>query len=78
MFNPRELATVLAALRLWQQQLNKHGIALTNGYPQFLKERPLSVTQIDRLCEQLNEAATRQLAANMAIVRRNERERFHL
>ena len=78
MFNPRELATVLAALRLWQQQLKKHGIALTNSYPQFLEERPLSVKQIDRLCEQLNEPATRQLAANMAVDRRNERERFHL
>ena len=69
MFNPRELATVLAALRLWQRQLRKHGIAMTNGYPQFLEERPLSVTQIDRLCEQLNEPATQQLASSLAVDR---------
>ena len=78
MFNPRELATVLAALRFWQQQLSKHGIALTNSYPQFLVERPLSVKQIDRLCEQLNEPATRQLASSLAVDRQNEWERFHL
>ena len=69
MFNPRELATVLAALRLWQHQLRKHGTAMTNGYPQFLEERPLSVTQIDRLCEQLNEPATQQLASSLAVDR---------
>ena len=69
MFNPRELATVLAALRLWQQQLKKHGIGLTIGYPQFLEEQPLSVKQIDRLCEQLNEPATQQLASSFAVNR---------
>ena len=69
MLNPPELATILAALRLWQQQLRKHGIALANGYPQFSEERPLSEKQIDRLCEQLNEPATRQLAANLAVNR---------
>ena len=65
MFNPRELATVLAALRLWQQQLSKDGIELTNSYPRSWKSGPLSVKQIDRLCEQLNEPATRQLASSL-------------
>ena len=69
MFNQRERATVLAALRLWEQQLRDHGVTLTNGYPQFSEERPLSEKQIDRLCEQLNEPATRQLAANLAVNR---------
>lgn len=59
MLTLRELATTLAALRYWQQQLQREGIAFTNGFPQLSEETPLSVDEIDSLCDLLNEADTR-------------------
>lgn len=48
-----ELATVLAARRHWQERLRANG-KVPRSYPQFDGFRPLSETQIDRLCERLN------------------------
>lgn len=59
MLTSRELATVLAALRHWQQQLPRGGIAFAEGFPHFTDETPLSVGEIDSLCDLLNEAETR-------------------
>ncbi len=58
MLNPRELATVLAALRHWQQQLARQGLALADAFPQFADERPLSMEEIDSLCDLLNDSDT--------------------
>ena len=54
LLSDRELATVLAALRFWQQQLDE-----SEGEPpirdHFENEiTPLSVEEIDALCERLN------------------------
>lgn len=59
MLTSRELATTLAALRYWQQQLSREGLAFADGYPHFSDETPLSVAEIDSLCDLLNEADTR-------------------
>ena len=59
MLTYRELATVLVALRHWQQQLPRGGIAFAEGFPHFTDETPLSVDEIDSLCDLLNEADTR-------------------
>lgn len=50
----RELATVLAALRYWQMDLepDPDGIVDPEGF--FLDEKPLTVEEIDGLCERLN------------------------
>lgn len=52
----KELATVLAALRLWQRNLDSeyknYGIVGSKKF--FLKEKPLSPDEIDSLCEKLN------------------------
>jgi hypothetical protein len=50
----REIATILAALRLWQETVNKHEeepwkIATDDG-----QLEPLSDDEIDDLCEKLN------------------------
>lgn len=49
----KELATVLAALRYWQDDLEEN-----NGHPAILEYfeevDPLSVDEIDELCEKLN------------------------
>lgn len=58
MLSSRELATVLAALRHWQQQLQRDGAAFADGFPHFSDESPLSVEEIDSLCDLLNEADT--------------------
>jgi hypothetical protein len=53
----RELATVLAALRYWQQDLaRQHPHDDDSGpiSPHFEAQEPLAVEQIDRLCERLN------------------------
>lgn len=55
MLTSRELATVLAALRSWQQQLPREGVAFVDGFPHFSDETPLSVDEIDALCDRLNE-----------------------
>ena len=56
MLTPRELATVLAALRHWQQQLAREGLPFADGFPHFSDETPLSVDEIDALCERLNQS----------------------
>ncbi len=54
MLTSRELATVLVALRLWQRQLAREGSAFADGWPHFAEAEPLSVAEIDTLCERLN------------------------
>lgn len=56
MLTSRELATVLAALRLWQRQLAREGRTFADGFPHFVEEMPLSVPEIDTLCDRLNDA----------------------
>ena len=55
MLDPRELATVLAALRHWQHQLARQGLALADAFPHFADEPPLSMEEIDSLCDRLND-----------------------
>lgn len=64
--NPRELATVLAALRHWQEatRIGSNGDEISSPKRDFFsryagffvteKLDPLSVTEIDDLCERLN------------------------
>ena len=56
MLHPRELATVLAALRHWQHQLARQGLALADALPHFADEPPLSMEEIDSLCDRLNDS----------------------
>jgi hypothetical protein len=49
----RELATVLAALRLWQAAY-EHGEDLAPYAGHFAEVSPLSSHDIDELCERLN------------------------
>lgn len=51
--SPRELATVLAALRYWQEELEPDGIPPIMDYFTDGTE-PLSIEDIDELCERLN------------------------
>jgi len=53
---PRELATVLAALRHWQATVVKDSIEPAYQYPHFGEEKPLLAAEIDPLCDYLNEA----------------------
>ena len=57
MLTSRQLATVLAALRHWQEQLQRHGAELAARFPQFDDHSPLSVAEIDWLCDLLNESS---------------------
>ena len=51
--NSRELATVLAALRLWQRDLEEVGVG--QDMQEFFTEyEPLSSAEITQLCERLN------------------------
>jgi hypothetical protein len=52
----RELATLLAALRYWQQNLAREEPQSNEGpiSPHFAEHSPLTVEEIDALCEQLN------------------------
>jgi len=50
-FTDRELATVLAALRYWQHDLAENDGPISEH---FAQETPLSVEEIDDLCERLN------------------------
>jgi hypothetical protein len=53
MLTARELATVLAALRHWQQTLRReHGRVA--AWPHFEDHEPLDLHEIDELCERLN------------------------
>ena len=54
-----ELATVLAALRHWQRPLQREGFAFAEGFPHFMDEAPLSVEEIDALCDRLNDVDAR-------------------
>ena len=56
MLNLRERATTLAALRFWQRRLQREGTTFADGFPHFSVETPLSVEEIDALCDLLNEA----------------------
>lgn len=47
----RNLATVLAALRWWQQTFDREGVPLWDHFDHLL---PLTPDEIDDLCEQLN------------------------
>ena len=58
MLTSRELATVLAALRHWQQQLEREGLAFADGFPHFADAKPLSVAEIETLCDRLNDVDT--------------------
>lgn len=48
----RETATVLAALRYWQQDLAENNEPPISDH--FAEVKPLSVLQIDKLCERIN------------------------
>jgi hypothetical protein len=48
----RELATVLAALRYWQQDLAENDDGPISDH--FIDHTPLTVEEIDDLCERLN------------------------
>lgn len=56
MLSDRELATVLAALRCWQEsQAEASQDDLVERWPQFATHRPLLPIEIDALCLRLNE-----------------------
>ncbi len=50
----RELATVLAALRYWQDEMSPHASAA--AYPEHFAKgiEPLTTEEIDELCSRLN------------------------
>jgi hypothetical protein len=52
-FTDREVATMLAALRLWQAS-QEHGEDLAPYKGHFEEHQPLSSLEIDELCERLN------------------------
>jgi len=49
----RELATVLAALRYWQRDLESADEIFDSG-DHFVDQLPLTAAEIDELCERLN------------------------
>jgi len=56
MLTARELATLLAALRHWQQTYSETDIpSLITAWPQFAADAPLSSAEIDTLCARLNQ-----------------------
>ena len=58
----RELATVLAALRYWQQDLEANDAPPISG--EFFADcEPLTSEEIDQLCERLNMQSAERLAA---------------
>ncbi len=59
MLSARELATMLAALRHWQQKLERGGLAFADGFQHFADAEPLSVAEIDNLCDRLNDIDAR-------------------
>lgn len=55
MLTARELATILAALRHWQQSHSDTDVVtLVFAWTQFCDQRPLSSAEIDTLCQRLN------------------------
>lgn len=59
MLTARKLATVLAALRHWQQHVVREGFAFAVGFPHFVDDEPLSIAEIDTLCHRLNKVDAR-------------------
>ena len=57
-FNDQELATVLAALRYWQNRVSDVELAKTTSPDHFRYVAPLSAVEIDVLCERINEGVT--------------------
>jgi hypothetical protein len=55
-FSPKELATVLAALRFWQRSVKGTTPRIIEGYEHFIvsEQTPLEDHEIDNLCERLN------------------------
>jgi hypothetical protein len=49
----RKLATILVALRYWQSAITQLGSFATKDFPQFETVTPLTVAEIDTLCEEL-------------------------
>ncbi len=54
MSQPRELATVLAALRHWQATVLASDPAATSQFEHFGDTTPLTTQEVDDLCERLN------------------------
>ncbi len=52
---PKELATVLAALRYWQQDLNANDEPPISEHFEDAGVEPLDTDEIDDLCERLNQ-----------------------
>ena len=52
-FSDQELATMLAALRYWQNDLDDPSIA-SEFLDHFVDHPPLTAEEIDDLCEKLN------------------------
>jgi hypothetical protein len=51
--NESEMSTLLAALRLWQRELCRSG--LPEWADEYFRDcEPLTIDQIDELCERLN------------------------
>lgn len=63
MLTLRQLTTVLAALRFWQQQLTREGLSFAQAFPHFSDEQPLSVDEIDALCDRLNRSLPKPTTA---------------
>lgn len=55
LLSDRELATVLAALRHWQSDVIEAEDGLIFCTPHFDDHAPLSIPEVDALCERLNE-----------------------
>ena len=56
MLTMREMATVLAALRRWQDELRRQAADLTDNDGHFDDVSPLTSDEIDGLCDWLNAA----------------------
>ncbi|MHB8474494.1 MAG: hypothetical protein ACYDC8_16915 [Gammaproteobacteria bacterium] len=55
MFSNQETATILVALRMYQQSVDSIGISkMTDAYPHFEDEAPLDADTVDSLCERIN------------------------
>lgn len=55
-FNERELRTIMAALRYWQERMLRHPLGLDPDQAEgFTARGRLSAAEIDELCERLGE-----------------------
>jgi hypothetical protein len=59
MLTERELATVRAALRFWQEEICPHSAEIARAYLEPDDVQPLSAVQIERLREMLDPRAVR-------------------